>query len=125
RDVRQAAQHVTTTSAELIAIGEQMTLGAQQHAREAVGVSTSMHELPQSMRQVAERAEASALAARNTLEAAQRGEESVRASLAGMQRIRSEVQAISKKIKSLADRSLEIGEIVNTIDEIAAQTNLV
>jgi twitching motility protein PilJ len=41
-----------------------------------------------------------------------------------MQRIRTEVQGLSKKIKGLADRSLEIAEIVTTIEEIAAQTNL-
>src|SRR4029450_6507815 len=41
-----------------------------------------------------------------------------------MQRIRGEVQGISKKIKNLGDRSLEISEIVNTIDDIAAQANL-
>jgi twitching motility protein PilJ len=35
------------------------------------------------------------------------------------------VQSISKKIKSLGDRSLEISEIVNTIEDIASQTNLV
>jgi len=49
----------------------------------------------------------------------------VRDSLQGMQRIRGEVQAISKKIKSLGDRSMEISEIVNTIEDIASQTNLV
>ena len=53
-----------------------------------------------------------------------KGEQAVRDSLDGMQRIRGEVQAISKKIKSLGDRSLEISEIVNTIEEIASQTNL-
>jgi twitching motility protein PilJ len=41
-----------------------------------------------------------------------------------MQRIRAEVQGIAKKIKRLGDRSLEISEIVDTIEEIAAQTNL-
>jgi twitching motility protein PilJ len=41
-----------------------------------------------------------------------------------MQRIRGEVQAISKKIKSLGDRSLEISNIVSTIEDIASQTNL-
>jgi twitching motility protein PilJ len=41
-----------------------------------------------------------------------------------MQRIRGEVQGISKKVKGLADRSLEISEIVNTIEDIASQTNL-
>src|SRR5207247_1539907 len=59
-----------------------------------------------------------------TLEAATRGEIAVRDSLAGMQRIRGEVQVISKRIKSLGDRSLEISEIVNTIEEIASHTNL-
>jgi len=34
------------------------------------------------------------------------------------------VQAVAKKIKGLGERSLEISEIVNTIEDIAAQTNL-
>ena len=41
-----------------------------------------------------------------------------------MQGIRREVQSISKRIKSLGDRSLEISEIVDTISDISAQTNL-
>ena len=45
-------------------------------------------------------------------------------SLAGMQRIRGEVQIIAKKIKGLGDRSLEISEIVNLIEELASHTNL-
>jgi twitching motility protein PilJ len=77
------------------------------------------------MRQVADSARASAQAAREALEASQKGDLAVRDSLQGMQRIRAEVQAISKKIKSLGDRSLEISEIVNTIEDIASQTNLV
>jgi twitching motility protein PilJ len=74
---------------------------------------------------VAESARGSAQAAREALDAAQKGDIAVRDSLLGMQRIRGEVQSISKKIKSLGDRSLEISEIVNTIEDIASQTNLV
>jgi len=76
------------------------------------------------MRRTAENAEAAATEAQRTLDSSNRGGEAVRSSLSGMQQIRGEVQGISKKIKSLADRSLEISEIVNTIDEIAAQTDL-
>jgi twitching motility protein PilJ len=124
KDVRHAAQQVAGSAGEMIATMEQMTAGAQVQAREAMGVSSAMEELTLSVRQVAENAEASANAARLTLDAAEKGGEAVKASLAGMQRIRGEVQAISRKIKSLADRSLEISEIVNTIEEIASQTNL-
>ncbi len=41
-----------------------------------------------------------------------------------MHRIRNTVQVTSKKIKSLGDRSIEIGEIITTIDDIADQTTI-
>jgi twitching motility protein PilJ len=123
-DVREAAQQVSASANEMIGAMEQTAAGAQTQSREAVGVSRAVEELTRSMRQVAENAEASAGAAKQTLDSAARGEQAVRGSLAGMQRIRGEVQGISKKIKGLADRSLEISEIVNTIEEIASQTNL-
>jgi twitching motility protein PilJ len=89
-----------------------------------LSVSGAVDELTQSVRQVAGSADGSARAARETLEAAHQGETAVRNSLEGMQRIRGEVQTIAKKIKSLGDRSLEISDIVHTIEDIASQTNL-
>jgi methyl-accepting chemotaxis protein len=124
KDVRQAAHQVSGSANDLIVTMDQMTAGAQAQSREAMGVSSAMEELTLSVRQVAENAEASASAARLTLDSAQKGGDAVKTSLAGMQRIRGEVQGISKKVKSLADRSLEISEIVNTIEEISSQTNL-
>jgi methyl-accepting chemotaxis protein len=123
-DVRQAAQQVSANANEMMTGMDQTAHGAQVQARDANGLSGSMEELTRSMRRVAESAEASARSAQQTSEAAAKGESAVRDSLAGMQRIRGEAQAISKKIKSLADRSLEISEIVNTIEDIASQTNL-
>ena len=123
-EVRDTANQVLTSATEMIGAMETTASGAQTQSREAVGVSTAMESLTRSMRRVAENAEASAEAAKQTLDSAAKGEHAVRASLAGMQRIRGEVQGISKKVKSLADRSLEISEIVNTIEDIASQTNL-
>jgi twitching motility protein PilJ len=84
----------------------------------------AVEELHESVRRVAVSAEASALAGREALEAAQQGDRAVRASLEGIQRIRGEVQGIARKMKSLGDRSMEISEIVDTIREIAMQTDL-
>jgi methyl-accepting chemotaxis protein len=125
KDVRTAAGLVATSANEMIASIDQVANGARTQSAEANKVSRAVEDLTVSVRQVAENAESSARAARQALEAAQQGDASVRASLSGMQRIRGEVQAIAKKIKGLADRSLEISEIVTTIDDIAAQTNLV
>jgi len=124
KDVRQSAPQVSGSANDLIVTMDQMTAGAQAQSREAMGVSSAMEELTLSVRQVAENAEASASAARLTLDSAQKGGDAVKVGLVGMQRIRGEVQGISKKIKTLADRSLEISEIVNTIEEISSQTNL-
>jgi twitching motility protein PilJ len=123
-DVREAAQQVLTSSTEMMGTMEATAGGAQTQSREAVAVSGTMEALTRSMRQVAENAEQSATSADLTLESAQKGEHAVRASLSGMQKIRGEVQGISKKVKNLADRSLEISEIVTTIEDISSQTNL-
>ena len=123
-DVRQAALQVASSAREMNAAAERMAAGAQTQAREAMEASTAVEELTLSVRQVATNAEASAGAARQSLEAAQQGNEAVRNSLGGMQRIRAEVQGIARRVKALGDRSLEISQIVNTIEEIASQTNM-
>ena len=124
RDARQATLQAGAAASELIQASDQMATGAQAQSREAQSVSGAVDELNHSVRQVAQSADASARAARETLDAAQKGDAAVRNSLEGMQRIRGEVQAIAKKIKSLGDRSLEISNIVSTIEEMSSQTNL-
>jgi twitching motility protein PilJ len=123
-DVRHAATRVATSANEMIGATDQMALGAETQARDATTVSREVETMTRSVRQVASNAGSAATAARQTLQAATRGEEAVRNSLSGMQRIRGEVQVISKRIKSLGDRSLEISNIVDAIEEISSHTNL-
>ncbi|HET7339940.1 MAG TPA: methyl-accepting chemotaxis protein [Methylomirabilota bacterium] len=123
-DVRHAALRVANSANDMIGVTDQMAGGAQTQSREVTTVSSAMETMSRSVREVASTAEKAAGAARTTLDAARQGDQAVRDSLAGMQRIRSEVQVISKKIKSLGDRSLEISEIVNLIEELASHTNL-
>ncbi|PYM14413.1 MAG: hypothetical protein DMD81_18015 [Candidatus Rokuibacteriota bacterium] len=121
---RTAANQVASSGADMIVATGQMAAGAQAQTREAMSVTGAMDELTQKVREVATSAEESAGAARQTLDAAQNGDRAVHDSLEAMQRIRREVQTISKRIKGLGDRSLEISEIVTMIDGIAGQTNL-
>lgn len=122
--VQRAAKTVNSGAQEMISSTEEMVQGAQRQTRDADRVSAQVAEMSQSMSQVSEIASASAAAARDTLQAAERGQASVGNTLNGMQSIRREVQGIAKRIKSLGDRSLEVSEIVETISGIASQTNL-
>ena len=123
-DVRQATLQVASGSIEMTTTSGQMATAAQAQSREAMNVSAGMAEMTLSVRRVADNADQSAKAASQTLFAAQKGEEAVRNNLAGMQQIRVQAQTISKKIKALGDRSLEISDIVGTIQDIASQTHL-
>jgi len=122
--VRKAAGDVSSSASQILLSSEEMASGATQQDQEITNTSSAVEELTVSMKQVSNNAEASAEAARRALDAAEQGNRSVRDTLEGMQRIRASVQASAKKIKSLGDRSLEISEIVNVINDITEQTNL-
>ena len=123
-DVRHAATRVTAHAGEMAALTGHLAAGAEAQTREATTANQAIEGTTRAVRQVAASAEASAEAAAKAQEAAARGEQAMRDNLVAMQRIRSEVQLISKKIKSLGDRSLEISAIVGTVEEIASHTNL-
>ena len=122
--VRKAAIDVQSSANEILIASEEMSSGAIQQDQEITNTSSAVEELTVSMKQVSNNAEASAEAARRALDAAEQGNRSVRDTLEGMQRIRASVQATAKRIKALGDRSLEISEIVNVINDITEQTNL-
>ncbi|MBZ5501322.1 MAG: methyl-accepting chemotaxis protein [Acidobacteriia bacterium] len=122
--VRKAAIDVSTSANQILSSADDMTAGATQQDQEITNTSSAVEELTVSMKQVSNNAEASAEAARRALDAAEQGNRAVSDTLEGMQRIRSSVQATAKKIKSLGDRSLEISEIINVINDITEQTNL-
>jgi twitching motility protein PilJ len=122
--VRKAAIDVQSSANEILIASEEMSTGAIQQDQEITNTSSAVEQLTVSMKQVSNNAEASAEAARRALDAAEQGNRSVHDTLEGMQRIRSSVQATAKRIKALGDRSLEISEIVNVINDITEQTNL-
>ncbi|HZS27542.1 MAG TPA: methyl-accepting chemotaxis protein [Candidatus Angelobacter sp.] len=122
--VRKAAIDVSSSANEILASSEQMAKGATQQDQEIGNTTSAVEELTRSMKQVSNNAEASTEAARRALDAAEQGNRAVRDTLEGMQRIRVSVQASARKIKSLGDRSVQISEIVNVINDITEQTNL-
>src|ERR1700687_427622 len=122
--VRQAADTVSGAAREMIEAADQMVAGTEAQSAAARRGGGGWAEVPRSVRDVPRPAEPPAGAARQTLTAADQGRTAMVDTLGGMQRIRAEVQGISRRIKGLGDRSLEISEIVDTITGIASQTNL-
>ena len=122
--VRTSATDMSAATNEILVSSAQMIKGAEEQQNHINNITSAVDEIAVSMQQVANNAEAAARASQMATEAAQKGEKSVEETILGMHRIRNTVQVTSKKIKSLGDRSIEIGEITTTIEDIARQTTI-
>ncbi|MBL8074043.1 MAG: methyl-accepting chemotaxis protein [Nitrospira sp.] len=124
KQVRESAERVNRSAGALRDNAGQMASTARHQADESMKTLGAVEQLALSMRQVAEAAGASSDSARQVLKATEDGRVAVQETVQDMQRIRSAVQRMSKQVKALGDRSLEISQIVSTIRDIANQTNL-
>ena len=124
KQVREAAERVNKSTGTLRENANQMAGTAKKQADESIKTLSAVEQLTSSMRQVSETASASSESAKQVLQATEQGRAAVQETMQDMQNIRSTVQRMSKQVKALGDRSLEISTIVSTIRDIANQTNL-
>ena len=98
--------------------------GAQEQANAVNKASEVTARISQAIEQVANNAQA---VTRDSAEAARYsrdGAKTVRETIAGMETIRGKVGLSAGKVQEMGARSEEIGAIVETIEDIASQTNL-
>ncbi|HEY6331713.1 MAG TPA: methyl-accepting chemotaxis protein [Blastocatellia bacterium] len=122
--VKQIGLSVTSSATEILAASEQIAAGAQRQADEITNTSSAVEEMAASMSQVSRNAEASAESARRALDMAENGDRAVKDTSQAMGRINQAVQGTAEKMRLLAKRSSEISEIIDLINDVAAQTNL-
>ncbi|MDH4161805.1 MAG: methyl-accepting chemotaxis protein [Nitrospirota bacterium] len=118
------AHEIQTSTTDILRASERMRKGAEQQTSQ---ISTAVHavnDMSHTIARMAENAEAATQTSLKATQAAVKGGTSVSETIKGMQRIRAAVQTTGKKIKGLGERSLEIGAIIEVINEIATQTNL-
>jgi methyl-accepting chemotaxis protein len=135
----KAVQDVSTSMTQLDDAVSQVADGAIQTARSVQEVNKSVDQLKSSAAgleqtarlrvasaadDMAANARTAADGSRVAAETAQNGAQMVQRTIDGMARIKDTVDAASQEIGRLGERSVEIGNIVAVIDDIAAQTNL-
>lgn len=121
---RNVAGEIQHSTSEILMSSDRMRAGAEQQASQIRSASESVNNLSLTIQRMAENADAATQASHRATQAAVKGGTSVTETIKGMQRIRGSVQSTAKKIKGLGERSLEIGAIIEVINEIATQTNL-
>ena len=121
---QQSAVNMTASSAQILASSTQMASTTREQASAVNQITSTVQEIKASAEQVAQRAQAVAEGANRAAQVAQRGAEAADASLAGMDDIHSKVEAIAENILALSGQTQQIGDIIDTVTDIAGQSNI-
>jgi methyl-accepting chemotaxis protein len=103
---------------------EGVSQGAQEQSTGIMKASQVTSSLMENIQKVTENANSVAKDSKLATEIAQRGSMTVEETLAGMQKIKVKVGISAEKVQDMGDRSKQIGVILETIRDIASQTNL-
>jgi len=122
--VRDGAQHISASTAQILATVNEHTATASQQSAAVQETGTSVDEVRAVAEQMALKANEVAQHAQASVQASQEGTQAVQVIITGMRDIREKVQAIAQDILALSEQTAQIGEITATVSDIADQSNL-
>ncbi|MBK7455161.1 MAG: MCP four helix bundle domain-containing protein [Anaerolineales bacterium] len=123
----QQTEGVTKTSASVEQMGraiDGVAKGAQEQAKAISQASQITSRINAAIEQVAANAQAVTRDSAQAATYSRDGAKTVKETINGMEAIRSKVGLSATKVEEMGTRSEEIGAIVETIEDIASQTNL-
>jgi methyl-accepting chemotaxis protein len=103
---------------------EGIARGAQEQANAINQASAITNQIHISVQKVATNAQAGAATTTQAVENAHNGARTLEATISGIQSIQEKVGLSAAKIQEMGQRSEQIGAIIETISDIASQTNL-
>jgi methyl-accepting chemotaxis protein len=124
KNAKEASRQVAQSATKINESAHDLTSGSTKQAEYLAGAAADVTELSSQAHAVSEACQEATRAAEQSATAAERGAKIVRDVIHGMEKIRESVQVNAKKIKRLGERSMEIGGILRTINEISAQTDM-
>ena len=125
--ISQQTESISKTAASTEQMGraiEGVAKGAQEQSNAVSKAALLTAQLSDIILHVAEQAKMTADGAGGAVTAAQQSVETGKNTALGMEAIKSKVGLSTQKVQEMGKRSEEIGVIVDTIDDIAEQTNL-
>ena len=124
QDQAQAVGRTASSVEQMSRAIDGVAQGAQEQGNAVNKASLITAQLTGAIEQVAGNAAAVTKDSSSAAEAARKGVRTVEQTLEGMQSIKTKVGISGEKVQELGKRSEQIGTIVETIQDIASQTNL-
>jgi methyl-accepting chemotaxis protein len=122
--LRTVAQQLNSVATEILAATTQQASSASEQSSAVAQTTATVDEVKTIAEQASLRASEMTEVSRRTVDVAQSGQLSVQQSIASMQLIQERVEKIAENILALSDRTQQIGNIIDSVNEIASQSNM-
>ncbi len=115
---------IGSAASEIVASTVQLASGSSESAAAVSQTTTTVEEIRQTAQLASEKARAVSDTAQRVAEVSHGGRKSTADVSAAMTRIRTQMDAIAQSMMRLSDQSQTIGQIIATVEDLAAQSNL-
>ena len=124
QDQARAATDTSDAAQQLATVIAQVGQGASETSRRVEAASRAIEEMNSAIGSTSKASERLGDVATSAATTAEHGAAAVRETVTGMARIRTTTADAAQKVRELGAKGEQIGAIVETIDDIAEQTNL-
>jgi methyl-accepting chemotaxis protein len=122
--MKGVAQSLSSASAEILSATSQQASGASEQSAAIAQTTTTVDELKTiAVRSVA-RAQEVVDASQHTVTVSHTGQRAVQYTIGSMVQIKGRVETIAENILALFEQMQQIGKIITTVNDIAAQSNM-
>jgi methyl-accepting chemotaxis protein len=122
--IKDVAQRLDLAASRISAVTTQQASGASEQSAAIAQTTTTVDELKTIAEQSVARAQEVTSASQRTVEVSRDGQRAVLDTIGGMAHIRSRVEGIAENILALSEQTQQIGDIIATVNEISAQSNI-
>lgn len=123
-NVQKEVRILTTSTQEIVSSVSQASKGTAETAAAVTNTTFTAEELKSTAQSSADKAKEVLVSAEETLKVLKDSENSLSATIEDMHQIQGKMSIISDSIVRLSEHSLAIGEIIETVNDLAEQSNL-
>jgi methyl-accepting chemotaxis protein len=120
----EGAAVLGSAASEIVASTVQFASSASESAAAVSETTTTVEEIRQTSQMASQKARAVSDNAQKAVQISQSGRKSTEDAVAGMGRIRTQMEAIGESMMRLSEQTQAIGQIIASVEDLAAQSNL-
>ncbi len=124
REIQQSVQVLATSVNEISSSTSQLSAIATETATAVTETATTVEEIKQTAKISSDTANEVSESAQRAVQVSDTGKQSTEDTVAGIERIKSQMEIIAESIIRLNEQGQTIGDIISTVDDLSEQSNL-